>query len=556
MTDSWLPSEHGSDNQNLQRRVARGVTWTIIDNWGRQLLQLVSFVVVARLLTQQDFGLVALAMVFVMLAQLFVDQGMGDALVQRKQLSREHIDTAFWAAMLLGTLLFLLGLILAVPIGQLLNEPALTPLLQVLSFSFVLTGAAAVPMALLRRELRFRSLALRTLFSIAGGGVVGIALAVMGYGAWALVGQQLVAAGLSVVALWRASSFRPSRHFSGQHFRELLGFGASVVGSDLLLYVTRYTDNLLIGVFRSTQELGVYAVGYRILDSSNSVLVGIARKITFPALSRLQNDPERAKRAYFRVTRLSATAILPAYIGLSLVSPELIPLIFGGQWLESGPVAAILFLVGPAYTFQGFGTSLLMAAGRPDVVLRFRLINMVTTVIGFLIAVPFGILAMAASFVIRGYLMVPVQLYLQRRYAGISSSEYLRRLAVPTLATLVMALVVLGVRVLLSDQLGVIELLAAQTAAGALAYLAAVLILERSLLTELFTVAGQALPGGERAGRRLARRGSRLSAPGGDPVNPLTPDQQAVDQPDLAPPSDGTDRPIDPPARRDGPPAA
>lgn len=555
MTDSWLPSEHGTDNQNLQRRVARGVTWTIVDNWGRQFLQLAVFIVIANLLMPEEFGLVALAMAFVMLAQLFVDQGMGDALVQRQQVSREHLDTAFWAAMLLGTLLFLVGLVVAVPIGQLLNEPELTPLLQALSFSFVLTGAAAVPMALLRRELRFRSLALRTLFSIAGGGVAGITLAVMGYGAWALVGQQLVAAGLSVVALWRASSFRPSRRFSAQHFRELLGFGANVVGSDLMLYVTRYTDNLLIGVFRSTQELGVYAVGYRILDSANSILVGIARKITFPALSRLQHDPERAKRAYFRVTRLSATAILPAYIGLSLVSPELIPLIFGGQWLESGPVAAVLFLVGPAYTFQGFGTALLMAVGRPDVVLRFRLINMVTTVIGFLLAVPFGIVAMAASFVIRGYLMVPVQLYLQRRYAGISSGEYLRRLAVPSLATVLMAGVVLGVRLALSDQLGVVELLLAQILAGSLTYLVALLILGRSLLSELLSVAGHALPGGERAGRRLARRGSRLSAPGGDPINPLTPDQQAVDQPDLAFPDDAIDQPASP-ARRDGPPPA
>ena len=118
MTDSWLPAEHGADNQNLQRRVARGVAWTIVDNWGRQLLNLLVFIVIARFLLPEEFGLVALAMVFVVLAQLFVDQGLGDAIVQRRQLTREHIDTAFWAALLLGAALTAAGFLLAEPIGQ------------------------------------------------------------------------------------------------------------------------------------------------------------------------------------------------------------------------------------------------------------------------------------------------------------------------------------------------------------------------------------------------------------------------------------------------------
>jgi O-antigen/teichoic acid export membrane protein len=532
MADPWLPTEHGTDNQNLQRRVARGVTWTIVDNWGRQFLQLAVFIVIANLLLPEEFGLVALAMIFVMLAQLFVDQGMGDALVQRGHVAREHLDTAFWAAMLLGSLLAVSTILLAGVIGGLLNEPGLAPLLQVLSLSFILTAAAAVPMAMLRREMRFRSLALRTLFSIAGGGVVGMALAVMGFGPWALVGQQVTAAALSVVALWLATGWRPSRRFSGQHFRELFGFGARVVASDLLLYITRYTDNLLIGVFRTTQELGIYAVGYRILDSANSLLVGIARKITFPALSRLQHDPERAKRAYFRVTRLSATLILPAYVGLALVAPELIPLVFGAQWTDSGPVAAVLFLVGPAYSFQGFGTSLLMAAGRPDVVLRFRFVNMVTTVIGFAIAVPFGIVAMAISFVIRGYLMVPYQLYLQRRYAGIPSGEYLRRLIVPTTATVAMALAVIGIRLLL-DEMAVLPLLAVSVVTGAVVYIAAIVIMDRPLVGEVLSVASQALPGGERARRRLGRGGSGRRAPAApDAGEPATPDEVDVSRSD------------------------
>jgi O-antigen/teichoic acid export membrane protein len=508
VTDSWLPAEHGADNQNLQRRVARGVAWTIVDNWGRQLLNLLVFIVIARFLLPEEFGLVALAMVFVVLAQLFVDQGLGDAIVQRRQLTREHIDTAFWAALLLGAALTAAGFLLAEPIGQLLGEPGLGPLLSVLSLTFVMTAAGAIPMGLLQRELRFRSLALRTLFSITGGGAIGIAMAFLDYGAWALVGQQLGVAALSVVALWLASPWRPGLRFSRRHFGELFGFGANVVGSDLMYYLTRYTDNFLIGVFRTTQELGIYAVGYRILDSANALLIGISRKIAFPSLSRLQHDPERSKRAYFRLTRLSAAVVLPAYIGLALVSPELIALVFGAQWADSGPVAAVLFLVGPAFAVQGFGGALLMAAGRPDVVLRFRFINMLTTVVGFLIAVPFGILAMAISFVIRGYLMLPLQIYYQRRYAGIPGREYLARLRSPALATLVMVAVVLTVRLLVDPQVGRLPLLALEVGAGALAYPLALLVLDRDLVREMLGVASQTLPLGDRARRRLSGRAS------------------------------------------------
>ncbi|CAN5623788.1 lipopolysaccharide biosynthesis protein [soil metagenome] len=508
VTDSWLPAEHGTDNQNLQRRVTRGVGWTIADNWGRQLLNLLVFIIIARLLLPEEFGLVALAMVFVVLAQLFVDQGLGDAIVQRRQVAREHIDTAFAAAMLLGSVLTVTGFLVAGPIGGLLGEPRLGPLLSVLSLTFVMTAAGAIPMALLQRELRFRSLALRTLFSISVGGMVGIAMAYMGYGAWALVGQQLTAAAVSVVALWLASPWRPGLQFSRTAFRELFGFGVNVVGSDLMHYLTRYTDNFLIGVFRSTQELGIYAVGYRILDSTNSLLIGIARKIAFPGLSRLQGDPERTKRAYFRLTRLSAAIILPAYTGLALIAPELIRLVFGAQWVDSGPVAAVLFLVGPTFAVQGFAGALLMAAGRPDIVLRFRFINMLLTVIGFTIAVPFGILAMAASFVIRGYLMLPVQLYYQRVYAGIPIGEYLARLRNPLAATGLMVAVALGARLLLGPDAERVALLVSQVVAGALAYVAATFVLDRSLILEALSVAGQVLPGGERVRRRLGRRAS------------------------------------------------
>ncbi len=336
MATDWQPAAHGSQRGGLQKRVARGLTWTMLDIWGRQLLNLVVFLILARLLTPEDFGIVALATVFVAFAQLVVDQGLGDALIQRKEVTRSHVDTAFWVALATGLLLTVLGLVLAGPIAGLLKEPDLAPILQVLSLTFVLSAMNSIQIALLRRELAFRSLALRSIVAAAGGGVVGIVMAVNGFGAWALVGQLVATPVLSVLTLLRVSPWRPRLHASRQEFRELFSFGINIMGSDVLNYISRNTDNLLIGVVRGTRDLGFYAVGYRILEVSQTALIQVSRKVTFPAFSRLQDDHERMRRGYFRVTRAAAVIILPGYIGLSLVGRELTIVLFGQRWAVCG----------------------------------------------------------------------------------------------------------------------------------------------------------------------------------------------------------------------------
>jgi O-antigen/teichoic acid export membrane protein len=524
LNEEWLPADHGTDNAGLQRRVARGVSWTAVDNWGRQFLGLVVFVVLANLLGPKDFGLVALATVFIAFAQVFVDQGLGDALIQRRQLTRAHIDTAFWVAMVTGGALAAAGMVLAIPIASLFNNPQLQPILQVLSLTFVLTALASVQMALLRRELAFRSLALRGLVAIGGGGLVGILMAFNGYGAWALVGQQLSQSTLSVLALWRVSPWRPGRRVSREHFRELFGFGANVVGSDLLSWVSRYTDNLLIGIFQGEVALGIYGVAYRILDAISSLLVGIARKVAFPGLSRLQHDPERMKRAYIRVSRVAGAMILPGFIGLALVAPELITVVFGAKWTESGPVAAILFLIGPVLALQTFSGSLLQAAGHPEVVFRFRLVTAVVNVIGFAIAVQFGIIAVAVAFVLRGYLLLPLNLLWVRRYSGIPIADYLRAVRGMFIAAAGMAGAVVLIKLLWPlDMAGQrVWLLAAEIAVGTLAFTLIIWLVDRRLLREVIGIVSQALPGGESLAARLGMITTELTPPA--ELEPIPPD--------------------------------
>ena len=501
----WQPSDHGLATGGMQGRVARGLTWTLIDTWGSQLLGLLIFVLLARLLTPVDFGLVALAAVFVAFAQLLVDQGLGDAVVQRPQLTRRQLDTAFWASMVTGLLLTVAGVLLAIPIAALLGDLRLEPIVQVLSVTFVLTALSSIQTGLLRREMAFRSLAMRRLVAVALSGVVGVGMALSGFGAWSLVGQQIASALASVVMLWAVTPWRPSLQFSRQDFGELFGFGIHVVGGDALNFVSRNIDRLLIGVFLGPVALGFYAVGYRILDTSQTLLINAARKLIFPTFSRLQHDRERIRRAYSRMNRASSALTLPGYVGLALVAQEATVALFGAKWTDSGPVAAMLFLIGPVLTIQAFSGALFNAVGHPEVTLRFRLVTTIINVAGFLIAVIVfrDILAVAGAFVLRGYLLLPLNLYWMRVYGGIPIREHLFELRGVAAATIVMAAAVLLVKLVLLGQVHPALLLLAEVVVGLVVFAVALLLVERALVAEIVGVAAQAVPGGARIARLL-----------------------------------------------------
>jgi PST family polysaccharide transporter len=522
--DEWRPTDHASATGALQGRVARGLTWTLLDTWGSQLLGLFIFILLARLLTEIDFGLVTLAAVFVAFAQLLVDQGLGDAVVQRPQITRRQLDTAFWASVVTGLLITGASVVLAIPISILLGDRRLEPIIQVLSIIFVLTALSSIQMGLLRREMAFRSLALRRLVAVALGGVVGVGMALAGFGAWALVGQQIASALVSVVTLWAVTPWRPSFQFSRQDFGELFGYGINVVGGDMLNFLSRNVDRLLIGVFLGVIPVALYGVGYRILDTSQTLLVNAARKLVFPTFSRLQHDPERIRRAYSRINRASSALTLPGYVGLAMVAQEATVAVFGARWTESGPVAAVLFLAGPVLTVQAFSGAVFNAVGHPEVTLRFRLVTTITNVVGFLVAVLVfrDIVAVAAAFVLRGYLLLPINLYWMRKYAGIPIREHLLELKGVAAATAVMAIAVLLLKIALVSHVHAGVLLLVEVLVGAAVFAVALLVFERALVAEIVGVAGQALPGVGRIARLLhlpaAPPGGKKARPADDSV--------------------------------------
>lgn len=453
----------------LREDATRGLTWSGVERWGNELLGLAVFVVLSRQLGPEAFGLVALAAVVIDFGQRFVDQGFAPAVVQRGELDREHLDTAFWTSIATGAVLTALCAGLADPIARGFGDAELAPVLRWLSLGFLIRGLSSTQQALLIRSLRFEQLAKRTLVAELCAGIVAVSLALTGHGVWSLVGQSLASGAFGALTLWGVSSWRPGFGFRWSRFRELSLFGANIVGFKLVSLLSQRVDALLIGSFLGASALGYYAVACKILNSISKALTGVIDSVAFPIFSRLQDEPERLRRAFYEATQLTSLVTLPTYLGLAAIAPDVIPFAFGEQWGPSVPVMSVFACVGVLESLMGFNGSVLKAVGRPSWRLGLAALEAAVTALAMLLVVQHGITAVALASGAVSVALYPVAFSAVRRAIGLDARRYAAQFAGPLFGALLCAGAALGVR-LAAEPLPVVARIALSILAGASAY--------------------------------------------------------------------------------------
>lgn len=480
---------------SLRQRAIRGVFWSVVQKWGREGISLIVLVALSRLLAPEAFGLVALALVFTEFVNIFLDQGFSAAIVQHPNLEKEHLDTAFWISVAIGILLTAGGIAGAGLIGAFFHEPRLGPVVKWLSAGFILTALSSTQMAILQREMAFKSLAVRSMAAKLVGGIVGVSLAFAGFGVWSLVAQRLSAALAGIIVLWRASDWRPGFKLSKSHYKELFSFGVSVVGNNFLKVFVRRSNDFLIGYFLGPTLLGIYTIGYRLLLVVLRLVTGIINSVAFPMFARLQHSRERMRRAFYQVTQYTSLLAFPVFLGLAVLAPDLVPAVFGDQWARSVPIMQVLAFIGILESVMAFNGSVIRAAGKPSWQLGLMLLTSVGSLVGFMIAVRWGIVAVAASFVIVGYLVAPLSCVAVRKLIQIDYRTYAGQFVAPMSASLVMVMVVAFLKDFLQRQgMGSYLLLSISIAAGGLVYLLVVGLTARSLWRQVLELVSLALP--------------------------------------------------------------
>ena len=436
---------------NLRKQAIKGVIWSVIETWGLQVFSSAVFFLLARLLGPEAFGLVALASVFLALVQVFVDQGFSQALVQRKNLEPKHLDTAFWINCGSGLVLCLISIACSGLIASIFDEPALAPVIRWLSISFLFTALNSVQEALLQRNLDFKALTIRSFVSVIFGGVVGICMAIFGLGVWSLVGQQLTSALARTLTLWFVSDWRPSLSISKRHFNELLSFGLNTLGIKLLAFINRRSDDILIGYYLGPEQLGYYTVAYRFLLISIKLISGVIGKVALPTFSKIQDQPEKIKKAFYQVTQATSIVSFPFFIGASILASEIIYLMFGEAWVSSISVMRVLSFIGIVQAIGGINGNIIVAMGKPNWSFRLGIFNSAANLVCFLLVVQYGILAVATAFVIRGYLIYPIQIYLVKKLIRINYIKYISQISKPLAASIIAGICVYITRIYIGN---------------------------------------------------------------------------------------------------------
>jgi len=470
----------------FRQKVIQGVAWSATQNWGMQAIAFFIFLILARLLEPAAFGMIAIATVFVAFIEVFIDQGFADALIQRAELEPEHLDTAFWISILTGSLLTIAAVLLSGSIAQAFGEPQLASVLAWLSLGILLGALSSTQQALLKRQLAFKALAVRAILAKFAGGAVGIAMAFLGFGVWSLVAQILIDGTVAAIVLWLASDWRPGLRFSRSCFTELFLFGVNSVGFRVLNFFNRRSDDLLIGYFLGPTALGYYTVAYKILLTLTKLLIYVVDSVAFPAFSRLQADLGQMRRAFYKAIQFTSLVAFPVFVGVSLLAHEIILGLYGQKWSAAIPVMQILALVGVLHSVLFFNYAVMLACGRPAWRLGIILLNAVANVIAFMLVVRWGIVAVAAAYVIIGYLLWPVSLGAVKRLIQINLKDYFQLYLVPVAGCIIMSLVVFSFKYMLDDLLPLYGQLGVYSGVGAVSYLVFIQLKAPSLSQQTF----------------------------------------------------------------------
>jgi PST family polysaccharide transporter len=433
----------------LKQKAIKSTIWSVVQAWGTQAMSFIVFSLLARLLNPESFGLIALASIFLGFINLFLDQGFSKAIIQRRELEREHLDTAFWTNVGIAFVMTAITIAGAGLIAEFFSQPKLIPVLRWLSLSFLIGSLNSVQAALLQRNLDFKPLAIRSLIATLGGGVVGLTLALMGFGVWSLVFQQLANSVIQVITLWWASDWRPRLSFSMKHLRDLFSFGINILAINILNFLITNGDNFLIGYFLGPIALGYYSLAYRLLTVVSQLFIGAISSTAMPIFSRIQDDIPKLRSLLYDIVEMSNAVAFPIFLGMSVLAPELIVVIFGKQWVNSIPVMQVLNIIGILYSGFYFNGPLIMAIGKPNWKLGLDVIRTFFYLLAFFIAVKWGIVAVAASYVVTAYIIALATVWVMKKLIKIDIKLYLSKYFVPLIASLIMILSISGVKYLI-----------------------------------------------------------------------------------------------------------
>ena len=430
----------------LKQKTVKGTVWSAVERFSVQGVQFIVMIVMARILTPEDYGLVGMLAIFLAVSQSLIDSGFSQALIRK--MDRTEIDncTVFYFNIVVGLVLYLTLYFLAPLVAKFYDA-----IMRVICISVIINSLVVVQRALYTVNIDFKTQAKASLSAAIVSGIIGITMAYKGFGVWSIVTQQLTNLGVNAGLLWLFSKWRPRLLYSWKSFRELFSFGSKLMLSGLLdtLYKNIYT--LVIGKVFNASSLGHYTRAHQFADFPSSNLTGIMQRVTYPVLCNIQEDDERLKNVYRRFLKLSAFIIFPLMLGLSAVSEPFVEIFIGRQWSYCSSLLQILCFSMMWFPIHAINLNLLQVKGRSDLFLRLEVIKKIIGIAILCVTIPMGLTVMCFGQIVSSIIALTVNTYYTGKLIGVGFFKQMKDLLPTTLLSLVMFAIVFTVVHLIDD---------------------------------------------------------------------------------------------------------
>lgn len=412
-------------SENLKVKTQKGLVWSFIERFATQGVQFLFGIILARLLSPEDYGTIAMPLVFLAIAQCIIDSGFSTALIRKPDLTEDDLSTAFYFNIGVGVVCYLLLFFSSPLIADFYNTPILADLLKVTALATLFNPLCAVQQAILTRKIDFKTQAVVSLSGAFVSGLVGLTMAYNGFGVWSLVCQQVGGYAIRTILLWVLGRWTPKRRWSWKSFHYLWGFGSKMLGSGLLDTIYTNIYPIVIGKFFSANDLGNYTRAQQFATLPSSNVTGVLQRVTFPVLSKIQNEDERLARNYRKILKLSAFLIFPMMLMLSAIADPLVRVILTDKWKGCIILLQIVCFSMMWYPIHAINLNLLTVKGRSDLFFRLEIFKKVCGVCVMCVTIPHGIIWMVSGGIVSSMIALVINTYYTGKLINVG---YLRQM--------------------------------------------------------------------------------------------------------------------------------
>jgi len=479
---------------SLKKKLISGLKWKTASFITKHALSLVVFTTLARLLDPSAFGIIALTYLFNFFAFMVSDLGLGMAIIQKNPITKSQLDSAFWFIIICNFCFFLIATILAKEIASLLGDPQIEAYLPITAFSLVISSVTTIHSSLCYKELDFKTPSIRLVLSNIAGGSVGICLAINGFGVWSLIAQQLSSDLIGSLFLWKSSAYRPAFRFSIHQLRGLFSIGVPVFTNSVISFFSARLDQFILGRYIGTGPLGLYVIAYKIPELAKSVTHQPISEVLLPAFSKMQNDHVKIKHSLNSGLKMVAFAGFPIFIGLAIISNELIPILIGSKWQEATHACALLSLLSLVGLIQVFFYPILIATGNTNISVYLNVARLVGTTIACFSGIEHGPTGIATALLCNSLVFLNINLIAMSKSIDLSIKTFYGVLSKPAISSIAMSISVYFILELFPSISSAPHIIITKITIGVMTYVLLSMIIDRTTIIAIINLVKKAAP--------------------------------------------------------------